>query len=106
MTSDPAKGSWVTGYIPETGIPLSVPCRNHIYEIVSEPIPVEYGCGRALVARCLVCGPTLPRLDADVYHLASDDDIARCKAEIRDKISQLENALSYLEGPSELGEFE
>lgn len=59
-------GTLVWGWYKDSGGPLRISCEHHIFEIVTEAEPVEWGnSGYCQSARCLFCGgPPTAKVDA------------------------------------------
>ena len=85
------------GVTPE-GIPLRASCRGHLFEIGSTSEMTWNDEVHVMqTSMCLVCGDTLPALDADFfYREATDIDIKSCVAEVSaeaDRLSGVANKL-------------
>lgn len=78
--------------IGDHGLPLRSQCVEHIWEIASVAVPVDYGCGFIQSARCLVCGgPPSPMVDADFFSIEADGiALAGCMGEIGEKLDWYE----------------
>jgi hypothetical protein len=59
-------GTLVRGWYKDSGGPLRISCEHHVFEIVTEAKPVEWGnSGFCQSARCLYCeGPPTAQVDA------------------------------------------
>ena len=82
-------GTLVRGIDPD-GVIIRQSCTWHIFETLTEPEPVDYGCGWIQGAQCLVCETTIPKISAAwYYHEANDEDIGRCLVDVTEEILRL-----------------
>jgi hypothetical protein len=73
-------GTVVRGVVPPLDLPVRALCADHLFELVTDPLPVEYGCGFMQRARCLVCGYVTQAIDADFWtYEATPEDFDRCR---------------------------
>ena len=64
-------GTLVWGWYKDSGGPLRISCEHHVFEIVTEAKPVEWGnSGYCQSARCLYCGGS-PTAQVDAYFWVS-----------------------------------
>lgn len=97
------EGTLVLAHHPD-GLPLRTSCRGHIWRIESPAQKVDYGCGWAQAARCLICGgPPTPFLDADwfstkVDHMefAGQMVISGCMGEVQATLEHYNEVLEML----------
>ncbi len=83
----------------DNAMPARKDCATHVFETITEPIAVDYAAGWIQAARCLVCGDVTPALDAEWWSsLATEGDVARCVAEVRDEIARLSGVVHDLRG--------
>jgi hypothetical protein len=61
------KGTLVKGWYKDSGGPFKLSCERHVFEIVTDPEPVDWGnSGYCQAARCLYCGGS-PTAKVDSY---------------------------------------
>lgn len=72
-------------------LPLRRACRNHVFETITEPEPVDFGSGPDFVVatKCLVCGDALPPLEVGSFVRATDADWWTCTSEVRHEADRL-----------------
>ena len=58
-------GTLVKGWYKDSGWPLSFTCERHVYEIVTDPKPVDWGnSGFCQAAKCLYCNRITAEIDS------------------------------------------
>lgn len=90
-------GTLVRGVTPD-GIPVRQSCRKHIFETLTEAVPVTYACGFIQSARCLICCYSTTLIDADFWHKEVDAfDLAGAMGEIHAIRESLDDAQARIE---------
>lgn len=79
-------------------LPLRTSCAGHIFETISEPQSVWYGCGFIQAAKCCVCEYVTPAIDADFFAiLAMEADIRQCAVAVGEEVERLRRVVLTLE---------